>query len=123
MMKQCPTCNVDLLLCYAPYSLMQCLEIWRCVRCAYEEKGDLCDGEVHVEPSFTVTIKWQTDELTIEMIKVLRSMDYTLKNLSATKAMSLLKQKHHWSIEALSHSKMSALKSRCQELNLDFEIT
>ena len=91
--RMCPTCDVGLVLCSAPHSSTQCREAWHCLRCKYEEEGDLRDGEVHVEPEYTLTIIWNPDELTTEKIKTLREIDPRLARLSAVDAVAELRRR------------------------------
>lgn len=111
-----------MLQCFAPYSATHCLEVWCCVRCKYGEQGDLCVGEVHFEPEFTLLIVWNPNELSLEIIKTLRNIDSRLTHLPVTQVFHQLRAQQQWNIPGLSHNAMRKLELICKELNISYKI-
>ena len=121
-MKQCPNCQVPLLLTYVPYGAEQCQEIWRCVRCTYQENGALCEGAVHVEPEFTITVTLQRQNLTPQTIKALRQMDPRLTEEPLIHVFTQLKTRAYWTIPSLSYQDVQRCQEICDQWNLIYHI-
>ena len=121
--KICPNCGVELVLGHIPFDDKQCREILSCVRCRYREQGKLCEGEVHVEPEFTLTVKWDVHPLSIEQIKVLRTIDPRLANLPVSDVFTRLRSIQQWDIWSLSHRRLVDVKRICDFAKLHYEVS
>jgi hypothetical protein len=121
--KTCPDCDVALQLRFAPHSDTHCSEVSCCVRCKYQEQGDLCAGEVQAEPEFTLTIAWKPNELSLETIKTLRNIDPKLTHLPMTEVFHRLRAQQQWDISELSHNEMRKIELICKKLNIIYKIS
>jgi hypothetical protein len=122
-MRACPNCGEVLHLLLAPHSRTHCREVWRCLRCKYEEIGCLREGEVHVEPEFAITITWHPDSLTVDKIKAIRGVAPELAVLPVSEAVSRLKSLQQWTISGLDRVELDRLRIFCERSGLHYEVT